>query len=181
MAAWGRGRPLGQRRSLREAEGRRREEGVRPGGGREGAGTFRAGPRTCETLGADGPPPQGPLAQHHVAAVPPDLEDAPEQNQLGRRLGLWPGRPLRRRQGTRRRGRLLLPAALQGAHPAPAPPPGHGGPRAGPELGSRGGLRGRRWRPRPPEFWRRPALPQQPRAGQKPGREAGRAGGAALT
>ena len=40
VEAWGRGRPLGQRRSLREAEGRRREEGVRPGEGGEGAGTF---------------------------------------------------------------------------------------------------------------------------------------------
>lgn len=43
------------------------------------------GPLTRGSLGLDGPPPQGQLAQHHVAAAPPDLEDAPQQSLPGRR------------------------------------------------------------------------------------------------
>jgi hypothetical protein len=43
---------------------------------------------TCRALGLNGPPAQGALAEHHVAAAPPDLEDAPEQDLLLRRLGL---------------------------------------------------------------------------------------------
>lgn len=38
------------------------------------------GPLTRGALGLDGPPPQGPLTQNHVAAAPPDLEDAPQQS-----------------------------------------------------------------------------------------------------
>lgn len=73
-------------------------------------------PLTGWELGLDAPPPQGPLAQHHIATFPPDLEDAQKQNPLGH--GLW------EKQG--HEGRPLL----QGAHPAPAFPPEHGGQAA---------------------------------------------------
>lgn len=98
------------------------EEGKEAEGG-EGAGT-RALTRGAH--GLDGPPPQGPLAQHHIAAVPPNFEDAPEQNLLGSRLWRLRERPRRGGHSGRSRGRLFLPAALQGAHAAAPLPPRHG-------------------------------------------------------
>lgn len=98
--------------------------------GGEGARTPARARTPALTRGAlrlDGPPPQGPLAQHHVAAAPPDLEDAPEQNLLGRRLRLLRGHPQRPGPSSGRRGRLFLPATLQGAHAAATLPSGHGG------------------------------------------------------
>ena len=75
-----------------------------------GAWEGRGPPLTSRELGLDASPPQGPLAQRHIAAFPPDLEDATQQNPLGFSSCLW---VLRRR-------------LLQGAHPAPASPPEHG-------------------------------------------------------
>lgn len=86
-----------------------RLQGVR-GVGRWGPGP----PLTSWELGPDALPPQGPLAQRHIAAFPPDLEDASKQNPLGFSSCLWElrtpdGRPL-----------------LQSAHPAPESPAEHG-------------------------------------------------------
>lgn len=142
------------------------------------------GPLTRGALGLDGPPPQGPLTQNHVAAAPPDLEDAPQQSPVGRCLRLRQGRPQRGRRSSRLQGRLFLPAALQGAHTAASPPSRHG-VAAGcvQATGPRRPFR-RRKTPPPPGLQPRRALPQQRRAGQRPRREArreaGRAGGAAL-
>lgn len=138
--ASGRGRLLGRRRSLARAERKRRDGGRGWRRGRRPSRDVSLGPLTCGALGLDGPPPQGPLAQHHVAAVPPDLEDAPEQNLLGRSLWLQPGRPQHRGHSSRHRGRLFLRAALQGAHPAATPPPGHGGTASGARARGRGRL-----------------------------------------
>lgn len=104
-------------------------------GGRGGCGVWEAWedggpPLTRRELGLDAPPPQGPLAQHHVAAFPLDLEDAPKQDPLRHRL--WElGRP---------KGRPLL----QGAHPVPAFPQEHGGRRAGRNRRPSRGLLGRK-------------------------------------
>lgn len=127
--------PAGAEEELAEGGGKAQGRRVRSReGGGEGGTARKAeernlplGPLTCGALGLDGLPPQGPLAQHHIAAVPTDLEDAPEQNLLRRCLWLLPGRPQHRGHGVGRGGRLFLPAALQGAHPAAALPPGHGG------------------------------------------------------
>lgn len=155
--------------------------GGRGGRGGQEEAKARTRPLTRGALGLNGPPPQSPFAQDHVAAAPPDLEDAPEQNLLGRRL-----RPLRdrpRHRGPprgRRPGRLFLPAALQGAHAAAAPPPGHGGPagwagargRGGGRFGEEGKSGGAQSRLEP-----RPALPGQPHAGLGPRRGRGRRAG----
>lgn len=82
-----------------------------------GGGGNKGPPLTRRELGLDAPPPQGPLAQHHITAFPLDLEDAPKQNPLSHRL--WElrgheGRPL-----------------LQGTHAAPALSPEHGARGAG--------------------------------------------------
>lgn len=82
---------------------------------------------TRGALGLNGPPLQGPFAQYHVAAAPPDLEDAPEQNRIGGLLEVLRGLRPRRGQGCHPRGHLFFLAALQGAHPALASPPGHDG------------------------------------------------------
>lgn len=74
---------LGEKRAA--APGRKVEEEERVEAQLEAKGP---GPLTRGALGLDGPPPQGPLAQHHVAAAPPDLEDAPKQNLPGGRLRL---------------------------------------------------------------------------------------------
>lgn len=62
------------------------------GGGAEGGEDAWGLTLTRRALWLNGPPPQCSLAQYHVTAVPPDLEDAPEQNPLGRRLRLLRGR-----------------------------------------------------------------------------------------
>lgn len=106
---------------------------------------IRGPPLTRRELGLDAPPPQGPLAQHHVTAFPPDLEDAPKQNPLSHRL--WELRGHERRP------------LLQGAHPAPALPPEHGAQGAGRNWGPPGSLLGRRVST---ASGPRPALPGQP-------------------
>lgn len=71
--------------------------GCRVWGAWEGGG--RGPPLTSRELRPDALPPQGPLAQRHIAAFPPDLEDASKQNPLGFSSCLWElrtpdGRPL---------------------------------------------------------------------------------------